>query len=407
MNKRGAVLVISLLVLLVLSILSGALVSFSIFENDLASRFTNLERAFWLAEAGIQKALWELTYNNCAGCTQCGGGSLCISGNLGQGGACGDYEAAISNDITNIVATGYFPNKNAVKRLTRAVSVNLLFSPFHYAIFGKTSVKSEGNANIDSYNSNMGPYDKIKNKGLRGDVATNGNITVVGSAGIDGNASTGPGGSITLQGGGSISGSQTHSNDIKPLPVSVPQSLVNLPYQSPGYILLSGKNKTLPPGDYKFSSINLTKDSILTIGGPGPVNIYLTDNSNALNLDNTAQINISSTTSAVKVYVDGSVNIGGKGVINPNRNPPAFIIYGTPLSKSITIGSNAAFYGAIYAPSAALDVTGQGDLYGAFACDTIQVSGLGKIHYDEALSGQGGSSNLYIKSWADISKGDQ
>lgn len=55
MNNRGAILVFSLLVALVLSGLLGAFYFQSINENQLATRDADSTRALWLAEAGIAK----------------------------------------------------------------------------------------------------------------------------------------------------------------------------------------------------------------------------------------------------------------------------------------------------------------------------------------------------------------
>jgi Tfp pilus assembly protein PilX len=55
MNNRGAILVFSLLVVLVLSVLLASFYFGSISENQLAMRYADSTRALWLAEAGIAK----------------------------------------------------------------------------------------------------------------------------------------------------------------------------------------------------------------------------------------------------------------------------------------------------------------------------------------------------------------
>ncbi|MDP2928297.1 MAG: hypothetical protein Q8N80_05830 [Candidatus Omnitrophota bacterium] len=55
MNKRGAILIFSLLVIMVSSILVAAFYLQSISENQLATRYADSTRAFWLAEAGIAR----------------------------------------------------------------------------------------------------------------------------------------------------------------------------------------------------------------------------------------------------------------------------------------------------------------------------------------------------------------
>lgn len=55
MNKKGVILIFSLLMVSVLSILLVAFYSQSINENQLATRHADSTRAYWLAEAGIAK----------------------------------------------------------------------------------------------------------------------------------------------------------------------------------------------------------------------------------------------------------------------------------------------------------------------------------------------------------------
>lgn len=55
MNKRGVILIFSLLVTLVLSALFASFYFQSISENQLAKRYVDSVRALWLAEAGIAK----------------------------------------------------------------------------------------------------------------------------------------------------------------------------------------------------------------------------------------------------------------------------------------------------------------------------------------------------------------
>ena len=60
MNKKGIVLIFSLIVVLVLSILSGYFFLKSINENNLVKRHINSLHAFWTAEAGIAEAVKNL-----------------------------------------------------------------------------------------------------------------------------------------------------------------------------------------------------------------------------------------------------------------------------------------------------------------------------------------------------------
>ncbi|MCK5289287.1 MAG: hypothetical protein KAJ79_09495, partial [Candidatus Omnitrophica bacterium] len=67
MNKKSSILVVVIIVAVVLTILGTALLHKSITENNLAQKYLNSTRAFWLAEAGINEALFEIRKGNNSG----------------------------------------------------------------------------------------------------------------------------------------------------------------------------------------------------------------------------------------------------------------------------------------------------------------------------------------------------
>ena len=75
----------------------------------------------------------------------------------------------------------------------------------------------------------------------------------------------------------------------------------------------------------------------------------------------------------------------GSGFWNTSMNTSNLVLYGLDTCSEVKITGSAAFWGAMYAPSAEIRVTGSGDIYGSLIGDTIKVTGSGDIHYDEAL----------------------
>ncbi|MCF7908121.1 MAG: hypothetical protein K9L86_04535 [Candidatus Omnitrophica bacterium] len=67
MNKRGGVLILSLLMMLIMIMLSTALFLKTINENKLTTRYVGAVEAFWLAEAGIAMSKGNLP-DNTSGC---------------------------------------------------------------------------------------------------------------------------------------------------------------------------------------------------------------------------------------------------------------------------------------------------------------------------------------------------
>jgi len=63
MNKRGIALIVAFMVIVVLTILGTAIVSRSISERFVVQRYAESTQAFWLAEAGVNRALKELKSN--------------------------------------------------------------------------------------------------------------------------------------------------------------------------------------------------------------------------------------------------------------------------------------------------------------------------------------------------------
>lgn len=86
-GRRGIVLIVSILVVVVLSILSASLLFKSVTESNLSQRHVHSMRAFWLAETGVAQAVRNLPtspLNDCIGPTQgcpAGGYNCCYSTN--------------------------------------------------------------------------------------------------------------------------------------------------------------------------------------------------------------------------------------------------------------------------------------------------------------------------------------
>lgn len=142
MNKRGIVLLLSLGVIAVLSLLGSAVVSRSVNEANFARRHLETAQAFWLAEAGVNKALKDLRSNynltNIPATT------------LGQGG----YSAAIASQIDGsrlVTATGYLPSAGAARsqrvlqvRMYQAVALPPNF--FNNIIYGGGNIILNGSS---------------------------------------------------------------------------------------------------------------------------------------------------------------------------------------------------------------------------------------------------------------------
>jgi hypothetical protein len=65
------------------------------------------------------------------------------------------------------------------------------------------------------------------------------------------------------------------------------------------------------------------------------------------------------------MYVGGSMNMGGNGLVNNNGNAASLSIFGlTPpagVSQTFSLGGSATFFGTVYAPGADLVLNGGGN----------------------------------------------
>lgn len=404
MNKRGMALILGFTVIVVLTVLGLAIISRSISENNITKRFISSTRAFWLAEAGVQRAFWELSYNSCQGCTQftnnictnnpctdcstCG--DKCITGSLLQAGVC-DYYVLLNSSNSSITSTGYFPSRTALDRMARTIRVSGEYL-FNYAVFGRQSVSISGNASTDSYDSSKGNYGG-SNKGANGDVGTNGAtpgaITLSGGAKVYGDAITGPGGTVSISGGAQVvpPGTITDQNNVNLPAVVVPSALQGLSPET--------YNGTISPGDHKYSSIAISGSESLNISSS--TKIYLTG-SQSLNISGSGGLNIASG-AQVTIYTDGGINISSSGIVNQSRIPTNLILYGTPSCHSITLSGSGDFYGAIYAPDASISKSGSSLVYGALIGNQVSIPGSGDLHYDENLKTIEGSLKY---TWQEI-----
>ncbi len=393
-NRRGITLLAAYLVIAVLAILGTAFVVRSISEGLTIKKHADSSNAFWIAETGIQKALWEKNYNNCANCTSCGS-SLCLNGNL----ASGSYSVTISGTVITSVGTS---SLGAIRRI-RVDTIG--GSPFTYAMFGASSIYMTNNAHTDSYDSSLGPYGG-DNAYHNGDVGTNGTatgaITILNNGVIEGDANTGPGGTIEKSQNAEITGDITHDNNISLPLVYAPQGFTTEPG---GDLNVSGdETPTLNSGDYRYNSISISNNAILTISGT--VRIYVTSTAQALEILNNAHLNIASGANLV-LYSDGKCDLGNNGLVNNTAKPENFVLWSAYSgSNGVQINNNGNMYGVIYAPNANISVTNNGSIFGSIIGNELSVSNNAHVHYDEhlpqVLSYPEGNSKISVKNWQEL-----
>jgi len=89
--------------------------------------------------------------------------------------------------------------------------------------------------------------------------------------------------------------------------------------------------------------------------------------------------------SSLTLYVGGSINISGNGIVNQTLSPRALTIYGTATCSAANYSGNSVLYGSLFAPKANIAISGGSGLYGSVVGKSVTISGGSVVHYDESL----------------------
>jgi hypothetical protein len=235
-----------------------------------------------------------------------------------------------------------------------------VYSPRNYGIVGLDYINVGGNA-TNSYNSrkSISPTD-------RGDIASNGNITLSGSSFINGNAYAGMG--KTVFGTNHVTGTSSSLGYTLNYPAGDPGTAktVNNNNLVPSTALSRGSFKvgnqqrvTLPGGVYYFTNFITGAGSMTTFTGPATV------------------------------YVTGSIQMNGNAVTSANlpKNLTIVVVPGLTTNSTVLLNGTAGLYATIYAPQSKLTMKGTGDVFGTIVGKSIDMTGNAAVHNDLALGG--------------------
>ena len=135
--KKSYSLLLVIVIIVVLLILSGASLFQSISEKNLTQRYKDSIQAFWIAEAGINKALKELRDN---------------FNWTGEEGEDGSYEIivnVIDSKSREVLSSGYIPSKTnyRIKRTIKAIMSKFIPPGFYdYTVYCAGNVDINGNS---------------------------------------------------------------------------------------------------------------------------------------------------------------------------------------------------------------------------------------------------------------------
>jgi Tfp pilus assembly protein PilX len=398
-KNKGIVLVAALLIATILIIITLPYISRVAGEYKMMSKMYNSTLALDLAEAGVERAIWEICYDNSLfpGWTYTPGNPqkwsiLNVAFKNLNGNNIGYYDITVSlpsgTTTQTIVSTGYVPTKNNPDA-TKKITATYAGGQYHYtnsiaAAGPNPSITMSGNTKTDSYDSSLGSYASQPHT-KQGNIQTNGPINLSGNVYVNGNANPGP--SYPFTGKPPVSGS--YATLSAPISVNpIPSATINNAQtnNNNSNITITSGGKTTP----------YTGGNVLTVSGNNTLTLsggtyYFT----SINISGNAQVNING---ASIIYMDGgNITASGNGIVN-NGNPANLGIYST--GSSINLSGNSAYVGTVYAPNATVTVSGNENFYGAIVCGKSVDTGNASIHFDLALMNANPvTTNNRITSW--------
>ena len=191
-HERGMILVVAMIVVVVMLIMATPFLFKLGAQNRTTEKSYRSLAAFDLAEAGVDRALWEMNqpYDVTGGIVSVdenGNGTIVLT-NEAVGDRTGTIQGTITTNlgvepnVRTILSTGGIPHI-AGQPVTRTVSVNLekyFKSIWDYGIFADEGIWTKTNFRTHSFNSEYGDYGSTKpngelNKGMQGHAGTNAN----------------------------------------------------------------------------------------------------------------------------------------------------------------------------------------------------------------------------------------
>lgn len=435
-NRRGSVLTLILVVIILIGITLGSYLKLVSNQNQAIVRSQLWNAAIPLAEAGIEEAMAHLNKNltnrNTDGWTA-EGTNVVRERMVGKD----KYRVMISKDSDPpvIVSEGFVWMAHKSKFIENARKVRVTTTNdglFSKAMVAKGTIDLSGN-NITSNSfdssdpkySTGGMYDPTKTKD-NGDIATNSSLTNslnVGNADIWGKVSTGPGGSIDIGASGAVGDKAWHAlkkNGIKDgwssddMNVQFPD--VKAPFNA-GFSPAGGKvNDTnytyvLSDGNYELSELKISGDEKIIV--TGKANLLVKGN---VDMTGKSMIYVAPGASLQMFVAGSSAKLGGNGVANPGGKAENFGYWGLTSNTQVSMSGNGGFVGTIYAPHASLVLGGGGndkekdddeggmlaaDFVGSSVTASVKMNGHFNFHYDEALAKFGPRRGYTITSWGE------
>ena len=384
MNERGSALLVTLCLLMMLTLIGIMAVNNTNTDIDLAFNKTHSEKAFYIAEAGANRAFAHMNSDS----TWRAGYDSVVFGN-------GLYSVVLIDSLADstlfdtvlVQSHGSLEQGVADVELTTVPEYN---HPFAYGLFAEAGIVLDKFTCTDSYNSDSGSYAATALDSL-GSIGSNGTITSSQSVNFGGDVSTATPGGLLLGVNNTVNGDTTSTADSVNLGY-IPQSEYdyaeanssaqtglsgsNYTYNNGTKTLTAGAGGTIvmTSGIYYFSSITLGQDSKIELA-PG---------------------------ANVTIYVTGDIILGQNSTWNADGVPSDNIIYSQ--GSRLQFDQGNTFVGAFFGPNAHIQYDQTTQAFGSLVGGTIKLDQGACFHYDRDLMKikKYTTGKMFIVAWREM-----
>lgn len=363
-GEQGGALLIALCILLVLTI--AAIMAVDTAQTDIELSFNNLNssQAFYVAEAGVNRALAQLNEDNDWN-----------TGYVDMEFERGTYWVAIVDSFVDptlfdtIIIQSTSHMEEAVANVW-AWAVPEYEYPFQWAVFSDLDISLGNNTCTDSYNSDSGSYSETVDT-LGGDIASNGTITLDQIADVSGDVSSAVDGGIDIGLNATVTGdtvSAVAEHVLDPIPQEDFDWAESMSLAPIGFT-----------GDYSYDPIDKSLDvganeKVVLSGG-----VYYFS---SITLDNNAVLEVAEGEHVI-IYMTDSLILNEASSLNAGHPPPSLAIFSS--GGVYTLGQDTEISAAFYGPEAELLLENSCEVYGSILANQVDMENIACVHYDRAL----------------------
>lgn len=413
-ERRGVASIALVIVLVIAEFAILALVLGGSRDQDLTVARVSAVQAFYAAEAGMNMAMREvISGEDFDGDGTVGGiTSTSATQTALHGASISVASSTVGSDITltsrseHILARQLFETKLEVTSTGGTIGLP-------YGIATNGSVSLSGSARIDALDSTIGVYhagSTYSGKALLGsNTTTKSSVKTTGSSQIVGDVYVGVGANpaSVIDTPDWFADAITGVEDVLTEPIEIGSITLpaNLPPKSGNFNKTNSGNEAVPQGTYHYNNFSVSGSYWLAINGKVTIvcdgNFTLT-NSAYIELENGATL----TVYASRFSITGSARLNATSPADPSRVQ----LYQTG-SSNFEVRNSGIVIGQVYAPSARVLIDGSGCVFGTVWADRLQIDNSGKFTQDVSLvdmngsagTGGEGTSAVVVSEWKRMS----